>query len=268
MGELAIHMRSPDKRVLTDNRVPWWIMHLPLDMSNMLLSVPDVQLLDRFGSINQLVSSVRTTYTKHIKMSALKSVVIFYFGNSLMGIMSALVWLGRGPRDALEVCWESGGDSPLWWLQPLFYGMAEGVYRALAELVGNLIVFLVVILNTTRHIIIGTPRKRASGILDGFFHGFWGLVVDCTFTPSWQLLVQVRLTHQDWGFHWACAVFSISLIRIPLGPFIGVLHFLASVLEGIANTLLHEEAQFAPFEVQRTVESVTLDQMVDVAISG
>merc|ERR1719374_78920 len=80
--ELAIHMRSPDKRVLTDNRVPWWIMHLPLDMSNMLLSVPDVQLLDRFGSINQLVSSVRTTYTKHIKMSALKSVVIFYFGNS------------------------------------------------------------------------------------------------------------------------------------------------------------------------------------------
>merc|ERR1711924_390787 len=48
-----------------------------------------------------------------------------------------------------------------------------------------------------------------------------------------------------------------------MGPILGVCHFLACVCEGLANALLHEEAQFAPFEPQRTTFSIAVDPSLD-----
>jgi len=42
-----------------------------------------------------------------------------------------------------------------------------------------------------------------------------------------------------------------------------VFHLLACCGEGLANALLHEEAQFAPFEAQRRIESVVFDPLMD-----
>lgn len=53
----------------------------------------------------------------------------------------------------------------------------------------------------------------------------------------------------------AIVICCVYLLLLPLGPPLGVLHFVASCCEGLAHILLHEEAQFAPFEPQRTIES-------------
>merc|ERR550537_1244766 len=61
----------------------------------------------------------------------------------------------------------------------------------------------------------------------------------------------------------ALFVFTLCVLRIPYGPIMGVCHLLACFCEGLANALLHEEAQFAPFEAQRRTEGIVADPLTD-----
>jgi hypothetical protein len=63
-----------------------------------------------------------------------------------------------------------------WWTGPLAHGIAEGFYRAMAELVGNVFLSIVFILNFLYRLILGVPRPRATSILDGFTLGIRGLI--------------------------------------------------------------------------------------------
>merc|ERR1711920_546239 len=78
--------------------------------------------------------------------------------------------------------------------------------------------------------------------------------LDSLFTPLQQLFLRTQVAYQDQGNLHAALTFCLWVLRIPLGPPLGALHFTASCCEGLANILLHEEAQFAPFEPQRMVE--------------
>ncbi|CAJ1376943.1 unnamed protein product [Effrenium voratum] len=147
---------------------------------------------------------------------------------------------------------------PMGRVDPVVQGLAEGTYRAFAELVGNSLFGVVLILNIIRQVILGVPRRRAQGFMDGILQGFSGLVVDSTLTPVRQLLLQTQIAYHDWGVFRASVVFCLCLFRIVLGPALGVLHLAASSIEGLTNLLLHEEAQFAPFEMQRSTEPLPL----------
>jgi len=215
---------------------------------------------------------LKRMYMQHVKLSALKSIILSYLATILKGMLSALWWLVRGPYDALSVARASEEASirsmyrsVTWWLPPLVHGSAEGTYRAMADLLGNSVFFIVLLLNAIRHVLIRNTRPRAQSLLDGLVYGFKGLMMD-TFLWTWveQTVLQTRIAYQDSGSTWASATFLTWLIILPLGPCLGVLNFVASVCEGLAHILLHEEAQFAPFEPQRVVDSEAWSPFLDM----
>jgi len=272
---ITVHMRSPEQSAFTYNHV-WarWIMRLPADMPNMDVIVDRVRLVDQFGSSSQLFGNLKRKYRKIVKYSAIRSIILSYVATVLKGLCNALWWLFRGPFDALIVSWESPSrkgkrwwslQSLLWWVSPLIRGFSEGMYRSLVEIVGNTVFFIVLILNAIRHLILGSTRKRAHGILDGLVYGFQGLLLDIIVTPLTRMVSQTTVAYQDWGNSMAVFVFVLCSVRLLFGagPVLGVFHLLACVCEGLANALLHEEVQFAPFEGQRRTESVVFDPQVD-----
>jgi len=270
---LTVHMRSPDRSGFTYTN--YWaqtIMRLPADMPNMDVIVSRVQLLDQFGTHQQLFANLKRKYRKIVKYSAVRSIILSYVAIVIKGILNAIWWLARGPFDAIYVAFDAmpweltrwwHPAAWLWWVEPFIRGLSEGTYRALAELVGNTVFGLVLILNALRHIILGTTRKRAHGILDGLVYGVQGLVLDTVATPFTQMYHQTMVASQDWGNSMALFVFVLCILRIPYGPILGVFHFLACCCEGLANALLHEEAQFAPFEAQRRTEGMVADPLHD-----
>jgi len=204
-----------------------------------------------------------------------RSIILSYAGTVLKGLLNALAWLGRGPFDALVVAKEASNQQRsmwkwLWWVSPLIHGFSEGLYRAFAEVIGNTVFGLVLFLNSVRHFIFGVTRRRAQGILDGMIYGFQGLLFDSLVMPFSQLYYQTTAAHQDWGWGSGAIVFFLCLLRIllGLGPVMGVFHFLSCCCEGVANVLLHEEAQFAPFENQRRIDPVILDPISDDPIDS
>jgi len=256
---LTVMVRSPDMDSVKDNPTARWILKLPTDMPNMDIEIQKIELQDLFGSRDQFKGLIKRKFIRNVKYSALRSVFLSYFATIVKGIVNALWWLFRGPFDALTVAKESGSATRhpwFWWTLPMVFGSAEGTYRAMADLVGNSVFFVVLVLNTIRQVIIRTPRPRAQSLLDGLVYGFRGFLLDAFLVTSFhQLWLQTCIAYQDWGRVWAAIVFCIWLLKVPLGPFLGVLHFIASICEGLAHILLHEEAQFAPFEPQRIVES-------------
>uniref|UniRef100_A0A7S2KXE0 Uncharacterized protein n=1 Tax=Zooxanthella nutricula TaxID=1333877 RepID=A0A7S2KXE0_9DINO len=135
----------------------------------------------------------------------------------------------------------------------------------MADLLGNSVFFAVLLSNAIRHFLIRSARPRAQSLLDGLVYGFRGFLLDAFMVTSLQqLLLQTRIAYQDWGNIWATIVFCVWLLKLPLGPFLGALNFAASCGEGLAHILLHEEAQFAPFEPQRTVESEAWSPFWDI----
>jgi len=264
---VTIMLRSPDMAVVRDNPTARWIMKLPTDMPNMDVELPQIDLLDLFGSKQQFFEVLKRKYTRNVKYSALRSLILSYLATIVKGMVNALWWLFRGPYDALTVASERGGPQRhrfTWWIPPLVNGSAEGTYRAMADLLGNTVFFLVLCLNAIRHLTLRTTRPRAQSLLDGIVYGFQGFILDTFFvTSTQQLLLQTRIAYQDWGGIWAFMVFWLWLLRLPFGPLLGVLHFAASCCEGLAHILLHEEAQFAPFEPQRTVESEAWNPFTD-----
>lgn len=147
-----------------------------------------------------------------------------------------------------------------WWIGPLTHGFAEGLYRAMAELIGNVFLSIVFALNFVYRFLLGVARPRATSILDGFTLGIRGLIWDTLTTPISQCVRLTRSYLHDYGKRWAFCACLIGLCRVPLGPFFGLLHFLAAIFEGFANALLQEEAQFAPFEPQRNFEELVVLQ--------
>lgn len=275
----TIHMRSPERSTFTFNLVARWIMRLPADMPNMDVIVMRVELLDQFGTPKQLLKTLMHKYKDKVKYSAVRSIILSYVATVFKGLLNAVWWLARGPFDALVVAKEVGSrqkgkpwcyESCLWWVSPLIYGLSEGMYRALAEVIGNTVFGLVLFLNMVRHIIFGVTRRRAQGILDGMMFGFQGLLFDSLILPFSQLYFQTMTAHQDWGWSTAAVVFVLCTMRIllGLGPVMGVFHFLSCCCEGIANVLLHEEAQFAPFENQRRINPVIFDPITDDPLDG
>jgi len=259
---LTILLRSPDPAAVRDNPTARWITRLPTDMPNMDLILSRTEMRNRLGSTQQLLGSLKRKYRRRVKYSALWSIILSYVATILKGLLNALWWLARGPYDAINVAHASRQGS-LWWVSPVVHGVAEGTYRAMAELIGNSVFGVVVVLNAIRHPILNATRPRAQSLLDGVIYGFRGLVLDSVFTPMQQLLLQTQVAYQDWGQLRAVVVLCLSLLRLPLGPVLGGLHFVASSCEGLANILLHEEAQFAPFEPQRVIEGVSLGPTMD-----
>jgi len=261
---LTIMVRSPDTAAARDHTMARRIRFLPVDMPNMDLKVDQTVLTNQFGSIQQLLGTLGNQYKRKARNSALLSVTLSYMAAILKGSMNALWWLARGPYDAVDAALPSAEEKRPWfyWVEPLVQGLAEGTYRAFAELVGNSLFGIVLVLNSIRQLILGVPRPRAQSFLDGILLGFAGLVIDTFLTPARQLVLQTQVAYHDWGIFHASIVFVLCLLRISLGPALGVLHLAASSIEGLANLLLHEEAQFAPFETQRSVEPISLPHRI------
>jgi len=253
---LTMHVRSPDPSSLADDRALWWLMHLPVDVPNMDVKVPALKWGERFLTIPEFVASLKEGYKKTVTTQAIQSISLSYLFSFANGFLSGSIWLVRGPGDALTVAWHRHSNSWVWWVSPLVHGIAEGLYRFFAEVLGNVFFFIVFICNVSRNMLLGATRPRAQGILEGLIYGIRGFFLDMVHTPTSQLVKQTRIAYQDRGKMFAAFAFGIGLIRIPLGPVFGVLCFLACFFEGLANALLHEEAQFAPFEAQRNVEPV------------
>jgi len=183
-------------------------MRLPTDMANMNVTVKRLKLLDQFGSSEQLFGNFARKYKGMVKYYAIWSIILSYSAALLKGLLNALWWLARGPFDALTVArdarlrqpgqwWHI--DSVMWWVSPLIHGASEGLYRALAELIGNTIFGIVLILNAIRHLVLGVTRKRAHGILDGFMYGVQGLFLDTFVTPFSQLYFQtMKCDFNNW----------------------------------------------------------------------
>ena len=76
--------------------------------------------------------------------------MLSYMAAILKGSVNALWWLARGPYDALDAAMQSEERGWLFWVDPLVQGLSEGTYRALAELVGNALFGVVLILNSVR----------------------------------------------------------------------------------------------------------------------
>jgi len=262
---LTVHVRSPDIEAVTDNATARWIMRLPADMPNMDMTLPTTVLHDRYGSLLQLCGVLQEKYKRRMKFSFTISIIVSYLAAIVKALVNAIMWLGRGPFDSVLVAYQqsrqvvgAGGEpqprSFLWWVSPLIYGTAEGTYRGLAELVGNTAFGIVFFLNTFRHIAVGTARPRIQSILDGLAFGFRGFFMDTLITPFSQSYFQTQTAYQDWGAITACVIFVLSVLRVPFGSLFGLMNLIACSLEGLANVLLHEEAQFANFEPQRITE--------------
>eukprot|EP00439_Symbiodinium_sp_Y106_P022261 s449_g2.t1 len=191
---LTIMVRSPDTAAARDHTMARRIRFLPVDMPNMDLKVDQTVLTNQFGSIQQLLGTLGNQYKRKARNSALLSVTLSYMAAILKGSMNALWWLARGPYDAVDAALPSAEERRPWfyWVEPLVQGLAEGTYRAFAELVGNSLFGIVLVLNSIRQLILGVPRPRAQSFLDGILLGFAGLVIDTFLTPARQLVLQTQ----------------------------------------------------------------------------
>jgi len=142
------------------------------------------------------------------------------------------------------------------WYVEIVYGTREGFYRAMAEALGSMfqtVNFLASLVY--KMFFLGQSRPRAQSVLDGFAKGMQGMVRDCLSTPTLQLIEQTEHAYHDRGVVVMIIVFLLCCVRVPLGPAIGLLHFVAIVCEGFANALLDEAQQFTPFAPQRFLET-------------
>ncbi|CAE7613302.1 unnamed protein product [Symbiodinium natans] len=218
---LTIMVRSPDTAAARDHTMARRIRFLPVDMPNMDLKVDQTTLTNQFGSMQQLLGTLGNQYKRKARNSALLSVTLSYMAAILKGSMNALWWLARGPYDAVDAARPNAEEQGPWfyWVEPLVQGVAEGTYRAFAELVGNSLFGIVLVLNSIRQLILGVPRPRAQSFLDGILQGFAGLVVDTFLTPARQMVLQTQVAYHDWGVLRASLVFALCLLRIGFMPY-------------------------------------------------
>jgi len=160
----------------------------------------------------------------------------------------------------MRVSWFLFHGFPGWWVVPLIHGLSEGLYRAFAEILGHLLIFILFWCNLIHRPVIGTSRERAHSVLDGLSLGIRGLFRDTLMTPWIRAIEVTRLTLHDYGkLHGIGAGLFFACVTVPLGPLWGVLHFVASFCEGTSMVLLQEEAQFAVFEPQRNLNWHLID---------
>ncbi|CAD7922482.1 unnamed protein product [Amoebophrya sp. A25] len=210
-------------------------------------------------------SSQRTFSSRRVSSSTRRTTAVFGSSSSsgfpvqrsLEDPANVLNLLQHRRRNRIRLFWLREVPKRVdWWIVPLQHGFSEGFYRAMTEISGNLLITVVFIANFLHKLSLGTSRQKANGILEGFIFGIRGLVLDSLVTPTVRLVAWTRTSLHDYGRSVALLSFTFALLRIPLGPVFGVLHLVAAVCEGLASALLQEEAQFAQFEPQRSVEGI------------
>lgn len=79
------------------------------------------------------------------------------------------------------------------------FGCAEGVWRCMAEIIGNILIFILFFLTLLYKGILGASRKKAHSVLDGLSLGLRGLVIDTFITPTQRMLEYRRQMSHDYG---------------------------------------------------------------------
>ena len=209
--KITINLRTPSSREVLPSEDPFLamfgihfiglMMYLPLDTPNMSLQINSKVFEDSVGTRSMLIKRYANVYSREARRKTIFSATMSYVLLILLGLYNGLQALIYGVVDGVR----AATLVPTTMIPAaVVYGVREGLYRFLAEVLGNLFHFIAWFFSIPYKLVLGQNRPRAQSMLDGFIQGVRGLVVDSLFTPTQLLIRQGRtLLYESSGdFTW------------------------------------------------------------------
>ena len=195
------------------------MMYLPLDTPNMSLQINSKVFEDSVGTRSMLIKRYANVYSREARRKTIFSATMSYVLLILLGLYNGLQALIYGVVDGVR----AATLVPTTMIPAaVVYGVREGLYRFLAEVLGNLFHFIAWFFSIPYKLVLGQNRPRAQSMLDGFIQGVRGLVVDSLFTPTQLLIRQGRtLLYESSGdFTWIALLqvceFNILIFQLTI----------------------------------------------------
>jgi hypothetical protein len=251
--KMVFFVRMPDYSIplAQTGQLPF-LLHLPLDNPSVALFIPAHTDTNLRTTVPGFFQKLHKRYISTAKQETIQTAGASYIGLLCFGIANAIVYLFRFPSEGIV---NSRGLSKHDRFVVFVYALRDGTYMCFTEFVGTMFFTMHFFCNILYRLgMFGRHLPRASGIVDGFKKGIVGLVVDSFRTLFFHVFSGTRAVYHEYGCLVAIVVIIVFLIRIPLGPVFGLLHFFGCVFEGCGNALKDEPSQYMQVRPQMRLD--------------
>eukprot|EP00918_Siedleckia_nematoides_P080588 GHVU01176813.1.p1 GENE.GHVU01176813.1~~GHVU01176813.1.p1 ORF type:complete len:306 (+),score=38.50 GHVU01176813.1:1-918(+) len=240
--ELSIHalrftfsIRTSEKRIYRD------ILHI---IDALPVDTPYMQMIFSAEHREHIVCSWRALYhvltNAYFKQLIQRSLPAAWLQNPfafIVGPARGLQSLDTEYKRAVETsklnCLEAGLGGIRRGSVMFFLNSGGGCFHSLAHIINLL------------HKGMGGSRKRPTGVLQAVWTGIEGCVLDWFYTPWVALFTEPpNIMHKD-GWGKCIGITFLLILRCLVFPIFGLLHFFASVTEGLANYLVNDFEQYS-----------------------
>eukprot|EP00920_Eleutheroschizon_duboscqi_P041083 GHVT01098240.1.p1 GENE.GHVT01098240.1~~GHVT01098240.1.p1 ORF type:complete len:823 (+),score=173.24 GHVT01098240.1:201-2471(+) len=232
---LTVSIRTSEHRI--SRQVLHIVDSLPLDTPYMSIQIGSERRRYMVCSWGELMQSLRNSYLRQFIRQSLPSA---WMSNPFAFVMGVL----RGIRALWMQTFRGATRDRRARTEGVLSGLRTGTILFLLYSLGGVFQSLSHVLNIC-HKVMGGSRPRPYGVLDSIWKAINGFILD-TFVKPWVALVSEPVASAARGD--SCVKTSFVLfgygLRCLFCPVFGLLHFLTSITEGFANTLIGDFEQF------------------------
>ncbi|OEH74298.1 hypothetical protein cyc_03597 [Cyclospora cayetanensis] len=242
---LTVSIRTSEHRI--SRQVLHIVDALPLDTPYMAIQIAREKRKFTVCSWHELIHSLRNSYLRQFIRQSLPSA---WISNPCAFVVGFI----RG-ASALFTQTIKGAKKSHNSFEGLMTGFRIGFILFIIYTMGGVMQSLSHVLNILHKLMRGS-RPRPYGVLDAFWKGLNGMLLD-TFWRPWVAVVAEPTASATRGDSWwkTAAILLACCVRCLISPLFGLSNFLASVAEGFANTLIGDFEQFT-----RVQERADLDK--------
>ncbi|KAL8269859.1 hypothetical protein Esti_006219 [Eimeria stiedai] len=242
---LTVSIRTSEHRI--SRQVLHIVDALPLDTPYMAIQIARERRKFTVCSWHELLHSLRNSYLRQFIRQSLPSAWISNPCAFVVGFLRGTVALFRQTIKGAKTSQNS--------FEGIMTGFRVGFILFIIYTMGGVMQSLSHVLNILHKLMRGS-RPRPYGVLDAFWKGLNGMLLD-TFWRPWVALVAEPAASATRGDSWwkTTAILLACCVRCLISPLFGLSNFFASVAEGFANTLIGDFEQFT-----RVQERADLDK--------
>ncbi|KAL8435323.1 hypothetical protein ACSSS7_002576 [Eimeria intestinalis] len=242
---LTVSIRTSEHRI--SRQVLHVVDALPLDTPYMAIQIARERRKFTVCSWHELLHSLRNSYLRQFIRQSLPSAWISNPCAFVVGFLRGTVALFRQTIKGAKTSQNS--------FEGIMTGFRVGFILFIIYTMGGVMQSLSHVLNILHKLMRGS-RPRPYGVLDAFWKGLNGMLLD-TFWRPWVAVVAEPAASATRGDSWwkTTAILLACCVRCLISPLFGLSNFLASVAEGFANTLIGDFEQFT-----RVQERADLDK--------
>ncbi|KAL8443547.1 hypothetical protein Emed_006761 [Eimeria media] len=242
---LTVSIRTSEHRI--SRQVLHIVDALPLDTPYMAIQIARERRKFTVCSWHELLHSLRNSYLRQFIRQSLPSAWISNPCAFVVGFLRGTVALFRQTIKGAKTSQNS--------FEGIMTGFRVGFILFIIYTMGGVMQSLSHVLNILHKLMRGS-RPRPYGVLDAFWKGLNGMLLD-TFWRPWVAVVAEPAASATRGDSWwkTTAILLACCVRCLISPLFGLSNFLASVAEGFANTLIGDFEQFT-----RVQERADLDK--------